>query len=1751
MTGPSRIRRTGRGRSRPWSRTLHGCNPATLTIAAAFVLTTLLLAGSASARRPADLSASRKAPSADTSSGGLGVPSSVGASSQPDGSGGPLCVVGITITTYPSVSNVTRGGSSAYASSSTADLLRTTKGSWYPCGTSIDYYIYEWLRAGSVIYTSGHLPPSQAPPDHTVVVADLGASITSRVTACSNFDGCSTPALSSNSISALNRAPATPSSPSPANGAIVSNPPTLSAVFSDQDYGQTGHVQFFLSGNGGSPWGSTVSSGQASSTSVSLTQGTTYSWYAKATDLGAYAAANSGNTASYSFTVNSAPYAPGNPKPVSGRIENNDTPTFSSTFSDPQGSLGQTGYVIYTVKNPDGSVAATGNGSTVSSGSASTWTPSSGLHPGITYTWYAQAKDALGLTSSTVGPFTYIDQYRYGLRPQYTAQAFPLDDRESLAVNVGNGNLVLSARDLHLVGIAGFDLDYGRSYNSLFQSAQSLNVPTLATGWETLPSLGIYSNGDVRYSAQGGFEANFDQDGQGGYTAPPGLDSTLVKNGDGSYTLSFHATGAKQNFSSAGVLSSQVDQNGNTIAYSYSSGRLSSINDSFSRSTSFAYNGSNQLTTITDPANRTYQYGYSGSNLTSYTDPTGVVTHYAYDGSNRLTQVTDPDGNMTKIAYDTSSRVSSISRGFDSNGNCPSGQTCPLTIFSYGVAGGSFCPSPSVETDVTDPNIHLTKYCYDGELRVTGTKDPLNNPTSTSYTSGGSNCTDNQVCSTIDANNKSTSFSYQLGKPENLTQISLPNNGQPMFYYLDPNHPYYPSSSTDAERTRTTTYTYTSAGNLATETNQAGDETTYTYNSHGQILTEVAPLGNVSGNNPADYTTTYTYDAAGNLASVTDPLGNKTTYTYDAIGRKLTQVDPLGNVSGGNQSQHTTSYSYDGNDRLLSVTDQLGHTTSYSYDGDGNRTSVTDANSHVTSSSYNGLNQLVALTKPDPDGAGPLTAPVTNYGYDPAGNKTSETDPRQNTTSYTYDADNRLASETDPVGNKTTYTYDGNGNLATTVDPRGNVMGGNPADYTTSNTYTPLNQLQTTTDPLGHVTGYGYDADGNKTSLTDANTHSTTYGYDAAERLHTVTAPDPDGPGPLSSPVTTYGYDANGNKVTVQDANTHTTSYAYDHGNELTSVTTQLGNKTTYSYDANGNRLTLTDANGNASGGNAAAHTTTYGYDAANRLASISYGDGTTPNVGFGYDEVGNRTSMSDGAGTISYSYDNDDRMTGSIRGSDSFSYAYDAADNITSRTYPDGTAVSYGYDSDNRLASVTSGGATTSYAYDPASNVTQTTLPASNGYVETRSYDHGGRVIEVKNAKGGSVLSDFVYTLDPVGKPTSVVQSGATSSTTTYGYDNDDRLTEVCYQSNPCQNQNDPYIRWSYDLVGNRLTETRPSGTTTYSYNADDELTAAGSTSYSYDYNGNETAAGSRTFGYDLANRLSSTASGGTTTSYGYDGDGNRLSASTGGGGSNTTNYLWDTNNDLPQLALERDGNNTLLRSYLYGARRISMTSGGSSYYYAYDGLGSVVNLTSSSGATEWTYAYDPFGATRTETQNDPAAPVNGMRFTGEQLDPDGLYNLRARLYDTASGRFLQTDPASSPRSDSRQSTYIYAEDRPTVLSDPSGAIAIPCGSVVGVLAPLPKHYCLILIQARITFPSPALNYGVVIGLASQNGWHKVFPLVGFVPLKYIVNVRHIVHPGRGNLTGTYHIEIALLAGIVCRSKDFVPFDPPAVYVP
>jgi RHS repeat-associated protein len=838
---------------------------------------------------------------------------------------------------------------------------------------------------------------------------------------------------------------------------------------------------------------------------------------------------------------------------------------------------------------------------------------------------------------------------------------------------------------------------------------------------------------------------------------------------------------------------------------------------------------------------------------------------------------------------------------------------------------------------------------------------------------------------------------------------------------------------------RTVTYTYSSANDLATVTDLRGGVTSYTYNSAHQILTVTDPRGHV--------VVTNTYGDYGRLASQTDALGNTTNYvvsqiscppycgfnsesyatdargntwddTYSFDGQLLAQSDPLG---------ETTAYTYDATTQLpLSYTDPLGNTVSYGYDSQQNPTLTTLPGSITTSATYDSSNNQLTAT----DGRGY----TSSYTYDTHGNPTLVTQPGGNTigmaynsagqltsitnqagktSSSTYDTAGNLASVTTPLGNKTTYGYDTTGRQTSIVDPRGNVTGGTPSAHTKTIAYNAADQVTSVTDQLGHTTSYTYDADGNLTSVTDPDSNTWTYTYDADNRLTKVTAPD--------ASTTTFAYDQVGNLISRTDANGNATVYAYDSANRLITITDPLSRTWTLGYDADSNIISIAYPSGG---------TVHYTYDALGQRTGTTYTD-STPSVSWSYDADGNIASMTDGAGTVNYTYNNLDQLTQAARGTDSFNYTYDPVGRIASRQIPDGTTTSYAYDNDGNLTTATTGSDVTSYLYDPAGALTQTTLP--NSVVETNTIDAASRITQRNDG-----FRAFSYGYDPAGNLTSRTVGGVTDN---YSYDTLDRLTDITGGLT---------VHYTYDPVGNRTSMVDSSGTTTYSYDLGDQLQSAagpsGTTSYALDQNGNETAAGGWNYTFNLAGQLTGASNGSTSASYSYDGAGNRLSATVA---SATTNYLWDSNFSLPQLALERDSSSSLIRRYTYGNGRISMTTPSTTAYYSTDPTGTVTEMSGAGGTQLGQYDSNPFGDNATATGVDPSVAGNPYGFAGEYQDPTtGLYNLRARQYDPTSSRFLSRDPLGPQ---DYASLYTYVANNPLGYIDPSGMQRQPSCPILG----------------------------------------------------------------------------------------------------
>src|SRR5439155_8710848 len=109
---------------------------------------------------------------------------------------------------------------------------------------------------------------------------------------------------------------------------------------------------------------------------------------------------------------------------------------------------------------------------------------------------------------------------------------------------------------------------------------------------------------------------------------------------------------------------------------------------------------------------------------------------------------------------------------------------------------------------------------------------------------------------------------------------------------------------------------------------------------------------------------------------------------------------------------------------------------------------------------------------------------------------------------------------------------------------------------------------------------------------------------------------------------------------------------------------------------------------------------------------------------------------------------------------------------------------------------------------------------------------------------------------------------------------------------------------------------------------------------------------------------------------------------------------------------------------------------------FYGYDGHGNVRLLTNTSGTVTDTSQYDAFGMPIAST----GTTANNYRYSGEWLDSSiGLYHLRARYYNLATGRFWARDPVEgAPCTPLSYNPYIYASDDPVDQIDPTGDQAI-----------------------------------------------------------------------------------------------------------
>jgi RHS repeat-associated protein len=838
-------------------------------------------------------------------------------------------------------------------------------------------------------------------------------------------------------------------------------------------------------------------------------------------------------------------------------------------------------------------------------------------------------------------------------------------------VNTFSGTFSDAHTDTTIAG-RGPAIQFARSYNS-----NDTRATVMGPGWthsydtrlvspsqdtEDIVLVGPMGRSDTYVYANGAF------------TPPLGVHRTLVRNADESYTA--------------------TDKDQTAWVFSMT-GRLTQIRDRYGNVSNLTYNANNQLFTISDPAGRgVLTLAYTSGKLTSIADwasPARVVG-YQYDTNGRLWKVTDREGKTTTYTYDgTSQRLATITnaRGnvvttntYDAQGRVSTQKdargvvTGDATTYDYVVnPDGTRLTTVTAPATSFEPSFHPTLAdSYDANGWLTGR---ATRPTSTeqltqtfTYDEAGNRA------SITDARGNRTDYCYDVtyagtpisGGDGDLTRVIDPppttgaNRPVALFAFDAKNNvvqtvspkgvPSNPSVTCSSDLSAIDTRfainsTYDAAGaKLLSKSSSYTDPdlglktsvTKYEYSdaaNPGRVTRTIPPRGNTTPTPDYTYATTMTYNTsgaqAGTLKDVTDPLGNKTSYSYDPVGRLTSTVDPLGNVAGGVPAEHTTTTTYDNEDRVRLVKRPAPTAggaqlvTENRYDEVGNPVVRIDAAGQVTKYVYDERNSLFQVKDSPATWTDPAAPPpqviTTEYTRDAGGNPTriarAKGDAQnERVLDYVYDGRGLPRTETQyPAWPATTgplvtsYTYDAAGNQATVTDPIGDVL---TIAYDTLNRRLSLDYSDPNTPDVVNV----YDANGNRTQMTDG-TGSTTYVLDEANRFVSVTSPGPKTVG--------YRYDLDGNRTKLIYPDTTAVTYVFNKAGQLSSLADWAARTASYTYWPDG--LVKTATNPDAS-------IATYTYDNARRVTDVLHQRNTTTisHQGYQLDKVGNVAALVDSA---------------------------------------------------------------------------------------------------------------------------------------------------------------------------------------------------------------------------------------------------------------------------------------------------------------------------------------------------------------------------------------------------------------------------------------------------------------------------------------------------------------------------------------
>ena len=745
----------------------------------------------------------------------------------------------------------------------------------------------------------------------------------------------------------------------------------------------------------------------------------------------------------------------------------------------------------------------------------------------------------------------------------------------------------------------------------------------------------------------------------------------------------------------------------------------------------------------------------------------------------------------------------------------------------------------------------------------------------------------------------------------------------------------------------------------------------------------------------AETKTEYSTDAGSNalVTTVTDALGNRQATYTDGSG-KTVKTEQLSGPDG----IITTSFEYDGIDRLVKVTDTEGNVTTSVYDMGNRRTEVNHPASGITTFTYDALGNVITKQTANLKKEGK----TINYEYD-YGRLTAINYPDhpENNVKYHYGGIN---SSHNRIG-RLMLSEDGSGAIEYYYGKMGEVL-------KTVRTLIVPNQAVAT-----YVTQWKYDSHNRLLEMIYPDEEKVTYSYNLGGQVDHVRGYKSYG----YDYVNKIGYDKFEQRTYLKYCNGAETFYSYDPARRRLQnlvVNAKAGTimDNAYSYDAVSNVLGIKNNAPLPQSGKAGGQMShQYTYDPLYRLASAT---GT-------YRGTDNKTASY----TLAMGYDNMHRITSKKQHLSQTGVQFDGTLNAGyDLTYTYGSAEGKKFQLDN----------VRDINYRTEETPTESTN-INNGHKYT--YDLNGNLVYIntsrvkKDGKEDEKATEQKYRWDEENRLLAADENGFVSN---YWYDADGERTvktsgenEAIYVNSEFSGGNTGTARFSL-YVSPYLVAGQGGKYTKHIYVGSQrivsklgDLASYGADPRRIPYAGNEADGLTINYKDKYAKQLQSIKDNYKTFDLPYNGKDNDDYVNGQG---------FCCNDGTPEaaqaraMARTRAANDNFHDKDNYEKMQ---------FYYHPDHLGSSSYITNLDGEVSQHIEYVPFGEVfieeRNNTWNTP------YLFNAKEFDEEtGMYYYGARYYEPRLSLWISTDPMQDRYPSI--STYCHTLNNPLNISDPNG---------------------------------------------------------------------------------------------------------------